>query len=263
MNLSEKAQRALNEVVAKFQSGDLSPIVAIASIRLPEDAPAAKWSFSNRVLAYAQTGTLDCRGYRQWQEVGRQVRKGERGAFIIAPRIVTETDDAGKKTRELCGFLGLGVFAYHQTDGEGDQAFRYEPKEPPPLREVAQAFGLDVRFGPMLGAYGATDSDTSVWLATDDVGVFFHELAHAAHTKADKGKRKGDQAERETVAEFTAAVLMELYGLGDRSGNAWKYIEHFATDPINAVLKALGTVERVLVQLEAVAAPVKQEEARA
>lgn len=255
MKLSAKAQRALNEVVAKFQNGDLSPIVKIASIRLPKDAPAAKWSFSNRVLAYAQTGTLDCRGYRQWQGVGRQVRKGERGAFIIAPRIVTEKDDKGKKTKELRGFLGLSVFAYHQTDGEGDQAFTYEPKVPPPLREVAQAFGLDVKFGPMLGAYGATDSETSVWMATDDTAVFFHELAHAAHTKADGGKRKGETEERETVAEFSAAVLMELYGLGDRSGNAWRYIEHFATDPINAVLKALGTVEKVLVQLEEVAAP--------
>ena len=50
-------------------------------------------------------------------------------------------------------------------------------------------------------------------------------------------------------AEFTAAVLMHLYGLGDRTGNCWRYIQNYAPDPLQAIVKALGTVEKVLALL--------------
>ena len=80
MKLSPKAQAALDRVVNTFKRGDLSPITEVVRLRLGSDAPASRWTFSNQVLAYAQTGELDCRGYRQWQQVGRQVKKGARAA---------------------------------------------------------------------------------------------------------------------------------------------------------------------------------------
>lgn len=52
------------------------------------------------------------------------------------------------------------------------------------------------------------------------------------------------------MAEFTACILMDLYGYGDRSGNAWQYIANYADDPIEAVLNCLETVETVLKTLE-------------
>jgi hypothetical protein len=48
------------------------------------------------------------------------------------------------------------------------------------------------------------------------------------------------------AAEFTACVLMEVYDLGDRSGNAWRYIQAYASNPIQAIARALDTVEKVL-----------------
>ncbi len=61
------------------------------------------------------------------------------------------------------------------------------------------------------------------------------------------GKLKGgQQIDQETIAEFTTAVLMDFYGLGDHTGNAWKYISQYAGDPLVAITKALGTVEKVL-----------------
>jgi hypothetical protein len=44
-------------------------------------------------------------------------------------------------------------------------------------------------------------------------------------------------------------VLSDFYGYGDNSGNAWKYISHYAKDPLVAITKALGTVEKVLAVL--------------
>ena len=42
---------------------------------------------------------------------------------------------------------------------------------------------------------------------------------------------------------------MDFYGLGDHAGNAWKYISLYANDPLIAITKALGTVEKVLAVL--------------
>ena len=99
MKLSDKAQAALDRVVQQFQSGDLSPIVQVVRLQLPADCPASHWSLGNRVLAYAQSGSLDCRGYRQWQAAGRQVQKGSRAAFILAPHLVTTP---GRRERRGC-----------------------------------------------------------------------------------------------------------------------------------------------------------------
>jgi len=39
---------------------------------------------------------------------------------------------------------------------------------------------------------------------------------------------------------------MDLYELGDHSGNAWRYISQYADNPLVAITKALSTVEKVL-----------------
>lgn len=247
MKLSDKARTALGRVVDKFKSGDLSPLVEVSRLHLPEDAPAARWSFSNRVLAYAQTDSLDCRGYRQWQEAGRQVRKGEHGGFILVPRIVKVKNENGEDEPELRGFMTIPVFGYHQTDGDNDSEFDYSPMELPPLSDVAAALGIEVRWQPTPGCYGSSRPDGSrITMGTHDATTWFHELAHAIHARLAGGLKGGQDAHQETVAEFTATVLMWLYGLGDQTGNAWDYIRYYNDDPLKAILKAMADVERIV-----------------
>jgi antirestriction protein ArdC len=257
MKLSAKAQAALDKVVARFQSGDLSPISEIARINLPADAPAARWSYSNRVLAYAQTDSLDCRGFRQWEQAGRRVSKGARAGFILGPCTVVKKGKNGDGEDEerpvLVGFRAIPVFAYHQTEGDGD-GVSYEPKEPPPLLDVARRLGVEVTWQPVTDdRLGACASDGSrMVIGTHEASVFFHELGHAVHARVNGGSLAGGKVEeKEAVAEFTSCVLMELYGVGDTSGNAWRYIKHFnEKDPLQAVVKALGEVEAILQVLE-------------
>ena len=92
MKLSPKAQAALNQVISRLQAGDLSPVITIASIkRHPDDnMPSSNWTMSNLLLAYMTTGDLDARGYKQWQNVGRQVQKGERAGYILVPIVKKE-----------------------------------------------------------------------------------------------------------------------------------------------------------------------------
>ncbi len=248
MKLSAKAQASLEKVIAKFQTGDLSPITKVARIRLAEDAPASNWSFSNRVLAFIQTGELDCRGYRQWQAANRYVKKGSRAAFILFPRTVQKEKEDGETYSQLIGFGTTPVFPLSATEGDEPMP-DYTPTELPPLADVAQQLGIEVHYQPLppdrLG--DCTTDGQSIRLGTQTESAFFHELAHAAHARINGGRLKGKQdTHQETVAEFTAAVLMELYGYRDHTGDAWNYIKSYAPDPLTAITKALATVEKVL-----------------
>lgn len=250
MKLSTNAQQALDQVIEQFKAGDLSPVVHIARIQHQgEPIPADRWSFSNRILAFIQTGSLDCRGFKQWQQAGRQVRKGEHAAYILAPCLVPVKDDAtGETTPVLKGFRAIPVFALHQTDGQPLPEVDYAPAALPPLADVAGRLGIAVQYLPLpADRLGSCDlSGTRIRLGSHEAAVFFHELAHAAHARLEGRLKGGQHADQETVAEFTAAVLMHLYGLGDWAGNCWRYIQGYAADPLQAILKALATVEKIL-----------------
>ena len=248
MAISEKAQRALDNMIHRFQDGDLSAIVRIALIREdPNDPrPMAHWSLANRVIAFAQTASLDCRGFRQWKEADRHVSKGSHAAYILGPRTITDPKDEDRKI--VAGFFSIPVFA--DLDTEGDQPLAdplYSPAELPPLQEAAKRLGLTVAYSPPIdparGAY--YPGKKAIRLHTHNVKTWFHELAHAAHDKLE-GVKGGQHADQETIAEFTACVLMEMYGFGDYSGNSWQYIHMYSDDPLTAIYKAIATVEKVL-----------------
>ena len=247
MKLSDKAQAALDAVVAQFQSGDLSPLVEIARIR-PDPAcaiPSDRWSFGNRVLAYMQTRSLDCRGFQQWHDAGRHVKAGSRAAFILAPCTYEDKETGESRLR---GFRAVAVFSVEDTDGAELPAASYAPANLPPLADLAASWGVKVTYLPATsGAYGSCATDGSrIHLGSQDAQVFFHELGHAGHARLQGRLKGGQDVEQETVAEFISAVLMHLYGLGDRTGNAWDYIKGYAGDPLTAVTRALATVEQVL-----------------
>jgi len=246
--LSPNAQRSLDRVVKKFESGDLSPISKVARIRLDTNAPANKWSLSNRVLAFVQAEEMDCRGFRQWQQVGRQVKKGSKAVYIIRPHTIKKSEEDDQKDEVICvGFSHIPVFAASCTEGESSLP-GYVPVELPPLAEVASKFGIQIEYIPIApDRLGDCNKEGSrIRLGTHEPKIFFHELTHAIHARIDGGLKGGQHTDQETIAEFTTAVLMDFYGLGDHSGNAWKYISHYAKDPLIAITKAMGTVEQVL-----------------
>ena len=251
MKLTDKANHALDTVIDRFRTGDLSPIVDIIKLRHAGDIPSAKWSLGNQVLAYIQTGSLDCRGYRQWQRAGRQVPAKTSAAWILGPSTYKVEDEHGEETTITKGFHGIPVFPDHITEGDPLDN-QHTPNELPPLVDLARNMGIDVSWTPTppdrMGDY--SPGKDAIRLGTHDTKTWFHELAHAAHARLNGSLTGGSDPTQETVAEFTATVLMELYDLGDRSGNAWRYISRYSSDPLAAIVKALATVEKVLDLLE-------------
>lgn len=76
------------------------------------------YSFNNALLIYLQRpdATLVA-GYRRWQELGRQVRKGETSLAVLAPIMRRGEEVAGEKETQVVGFRSARVFDVSQTDG--------------------------------------------------------------------------------------------------------------------------------------------------
>lgn len=251
-SLSDNARASLAKVIEQFKTGNLGPLVEVITLRHKGIIPFSRWSLSNQLMAYVQTGgSTDCRTFNQWKAVGRIVKKGERAAYILGP--VTVVVDKGTEDERVIvkGFRGIAVFAYEQTEGDPlgeEQEEHFTPDALPPLMGVAERLGVAVKYMPTVShnAYGWFSSGKGeIVLGTHDWSTFFHELAHAAHNKIEKLKG-GQDIDQEVVAEFTAVVLGQMYGL-DYTGNAWRYITHYApNDPLRAVVRCLSTVEKVI-----------------
>jgi hypothetical protein len=78
------------------------------------------YSFGNVMLIGLQRpGATQVAGYKAWQGMGRQVRKGERGISILAPMVrKVEHDDEAEPDRVVAGFRVVSLFDVSQTDGE-------------------------------------------------------------------------------------------------------------------------------------------------
>ncbi len=227
----QRANWELEKVVQLFSSKQLPDLCAKALVNAPQK-PSSKWSFGNQLLMLL-AGTTDARGFRQWNEAGRWVSKGAKAFWILGPirKKVKKTalDDQGveSEVEVLLGFKAIPVFRFEDTHGQDLPV--YQPRDPPPLLEVAERFGMQVQYqGLAAGMYGATDhANKTILLATEDWDVFFHELGHAIHRTFEPKNGHGQEPEAETIAQLVAATLARLYGR-PADNFSWSYIASYA-----------------------------------
>src|SRR5690242_4478341 len=87
------------------------------------------YSFNNTLLIVSQRpDATQVAGYRTWQKLGRQVRKGEHGIRILAPCVVKRETDEGEE-RSAMFFRTVSVFDVSQTDGEPLPELEYRSLE--------------------------------------------------------------------------------------------------------------------------------------
>ena len=100
------------------------------------------YSFSNICLIVSQRpDATQVAGYKAWQSLGRQVRKGEHGIRILAPcRVRAGETDAmgdGRDGYRVVGFRSVAVFDVAQTDGALLATLDYRPLEGDVPEEMA------------------------------------------------------------------------------------------------------------------------------
>ena len=177
------------------------------------------------------------RGFKSWLDVGRAVRKGERGIRIFAPRPWQRptTDEDGEETVEAgISFAVVHVFDISQTDPIPGHPHPWEP----PARHAASgdeglsaalwsalfdhaiALGLtvstneaDTPGADMFGSYHP--AARQIWVRpgrslADMSATLAHELAHAVTHEATAGMSRDV---REVVAESIAYAVCSRFGL--------------------------------------------------
>ena len=205
-----------------------------------------QYSFGNILLILAQrSDATHVAGYRRWQSLGRQVRKGEQGIRILVPhrRVVElEEGEEGEEGEEMTIVQGFGVgsvFDITQTDGE-------PLPEPPAAQAIREATDTGAALYGALERYVTAQGITLVREelsrgygyyapARQRIGIdrrldddqatktLAHETAHAV---ADH--RGGiARADAETVAESAAYVVLGHYGI-DSSGYTFPYVARWA-----------------------------------
>lgn len=94
--IGQHTQDAADRILYAFQHAETLPAaLAPIFIRRNDGTPCRAWSFSNQLLV-ALAGTQDARGFRQWHEAGRSVKKGARALWILIPLVSKETDEDGE-----------------------------------------------------------------------------------------------------------------------------------------------------------------------
>jgi hypothetical protein len=249
--MKEKVKQALNVILEKFKTGNIPEAVAYSMFPV-SDIPSAKWSLLNRTLMFL-SGTADGRGYRQWLQVGRYVKKGSKAFYILVPFIKKIDDENGDPKKTLFGFGTKPIFKVEDTGGQPLDYQNIEVPELPLLRRAKQ-WGICVKAIPgnykYYGHYASNGNEIA--LAGPDECVFFHELAHAAHHKYKGQLKNGQDPLQEIVAELSAQALCRIVGKQPNNtlGNSYKYIERYAEKlkitPYTACLKVMSETEKVL-----------------
>ncbi|WP_156250921.1 ArdC-like ssDNA-binding domain-containing protein [Pseudactinotalea terrae] len=217
--------------------------------------------FTNQLLIAAQRpDATQVAGYRKWEEMGRQVMKGEKGIAILAPRKVrvTVTDAAGnpvrdekgkpKKELKVVGFTTATVFDVSQTDGDPLPELKDDLTAEPPagyiedLEKAITGRGFTVSYEADLpgSARGYSSPEGKVVVRESlspamRAKVLAHELGHIAAGHLDELEEYhtghgGQRGRMEVEAESIAYTLCRANGMstevGDISGT---YVAGWAT----------------------------------
>lgn len=200
--------------------------------------------------------------YKQWRDIGGQVREHEKGTKIVFWSKATSTDKATGESKEFAFAKAYSVFNVGQVDGidiipSGDT-----------VNDNAKIESCEKRIADT-GAKIITGGDTACFIPSSDIirmpeiGTFqssehyyataFHELTHwtSAKGRCDRDLSKGrfgnsEYAFEELVAELGAAFLCSQHGIkGDlrHAGYIESWLKALKNDN-KAIFKASGLAQQ-------------------
>jgi hypothetical protein len=188
------------------------------------------YSFGNILqIARQRPASTHVAGFGKWKELGRFVKKGEKGIQILAPVVgyrhkkdETEQENESKPPRVLIGFRAVYVFDIEQTEGVDLPEFgRAITGEVGGNRDRLVAFldgqGIRLEFSeniaPALGvSYGGKIALLPGQSKAEEFTTLVHETAHELLHKAER-RTMTTAVVRETEAEAVAFIVGQAVGL--------------------------------------------------
>ena len=202
------------------------------------------YSFGNILQIARQRPTATrVAGFGTWKELGRFVKRGEKGIQILAPVVGyrrrkdnTEEESDGKPQRVLIGFRAVYVWDYAQTDGADLPEFEHRvtgevgEHRDRLINFLAQqniALEFNEKIAPALGvSYGGKIALLPGQSKAEEFVSLVHETAHELLHKAER-RTMTTQTVRETEAEAVAFIVGQAVGLEMGSASS-DYIQMYA-----------------------------------
>lgn len=266
------ANKILAKIIDEFQSGKITKIISgTPFIKDPnDDRPCWNWTLKNRILMVMQ-GTFDARNIAQWNSMGRNVIANSKAIYIIKPRIDYGCAKCTRKEKRnvalvyqksertykcplceyTCKYTDIGNTTDEETykrirgygcqpefcveDTEGKSLPEYKPRKMPPLADVASKWGIKITYQMdpthrTMGSYRLEKND--IHLGTENAGIFFHEISHAADNilleKKGKKLKGGQNSVQEAVAQLSSCVLSEMYDTGSVKAFTFEYLRQYS-----------------------------------
>jgi hypothetical protein len=259
-----KTKEAVDYLVQSLESGHS----AVLTQYLAAMAKFRNYSFGNIMLiARQKPDATNVAGLRTWNSLGRFVRRGEKGIFILAPLVgrkdrvkegqkdTPETTDAKETVTQLLGFRGVYVFDIAQTEGKDLPALTEVQGDVSGYRErlvkFVEAQGITLNYSEKIApakglSYGGKITLLSGMHPAEEFSTLAHEIAHEMLHRGDR-RTLTTKKVRETEAEAVAFVVCQAIELETGTASA-DYIQlwHGDADLLRESLVAVQQTAAVI-----------------
>jgi antirestriction protein ArdC len=215
-----------------------------------------RYSLANIMLIVSQRrDATRVAGFRTWNKLGRFVRKGEKGIFVLAPIMRRKTEGPDnlelKESTTPAGFRPVYVFDISQTDGQELPVICSVSGDPQHYREELARFvrqlGIVLEYSEDIAPALGTSSGGKISLLpgqspAEEFVTLAHELAHELMHRAERRSTTSKRV-RETEAEAVAFVVSQAIGL-EAASAAKDYIELYSGD-VQLLTESLESIQRI------------------
>ncbi len=236
-------KQAVDFLVQQLEAGKSETLTAY----LAAMARFHQYSFGN-ILAIARQRPTATRvaGFHTWKELGRFVKKGEKGIQILAPMISKRRkndeqqeytpSEVTKPAPFLIGFRAVYVFDVEQTEGAelakfehniSGEAGAHRDRLIAFLNTQSIALEFNERIAPALGvSYGGRIALLPGQSQAEEFTTLVHETAHELLHKTER-RTMTTATVRETEAEAVAFIVGQAIGLEMGTASS-DYIQMYA-----------------------------------
>lgn len=218
------------------------------------------YSLRNLMIANGQMwsrkkhGIEQLASYRKWQNLGRQVKKGEKGLKILAPIIKKNQFDEN----EIVGYRTTTVFDINQTKGkdlffDGDIEGKINLTLEDVIKKVEKYYPVYINLETEMcrGETNFKEIKVSIKNKTDveKMSVIFHELAH---NWLDHKNRDLNSSVKELEAESVSYIVCKYFGVTNNQSLRylfdWSFedIDNYSLENANKVIEVSDRIINLL-----------------